>query len=785
MTNTTIILDTCTLIDDPFCFKNFHNNQVIIPITVLDELDKLKKGSDKRSMGARVCIRALDEISARGNIYDGIKIENGVILKIDTTSYVIPESLGSALYGDTRIISCALAYNINSHVTLVTNDISCRVRARSLGIKAEAYEYDKTSISELYSGSRVIVNEEIGTELLANGHLDTKTSGIDMLMNECVTFLDEDGDIVSMGRKISKNKIKIIKKSYPWNINARNNEQAYAIDLISDPGVALVTLVGKAGSGKSIIALATALELVTSKHYDKLIVYRPIQAVGNDLGYLPGPQPLDAKIFTPNGWTTMGDISVNDYVIGSDGNPKKVLKIFPKGKKEVFKVHFSDNSFTECCEDHLWETTSLQESQRQNGMGSIKSLKEIKETLKVYKSKINNHKIKLINPVNFENNETVIDPYIMGILLGDGTLSENSSVYFTSSDEQIAENCKKLIPSDMLCKIKNKVNGSCNYSFIVKNNLNNEHRQDNIFAKEIKKLGLLGSKSRTKFIPKEYKINSIVNRLSLLQGLMDTDGFVSSDGNDVSYSTTSDQLAQDVKFIVQSLGGIAKINKKHSSYIYDGIEKELISNVVSVSLPNYMCPFRLDRKISRYKPRKHQLHRMITDITTVGFKDTKCILIESDDHLYATDEFILTHNTMEEKLSPWFEAIMDNFEVLFQNSNGDNWLRDFEMFKKKGKIELQALTYIRGRSIPNAIMLIDEMQNITKEDAKTILTRAGEGTKIILAGDIDQIDSKDLDATNNGLAYVIEKFKDQQIAGHVTFTKGERSRLATISADIL
>ncbi|MEX5533384.1 hypothetical protein, partial [Pseudomonas syringae] len=85
--------------------------------------------------------------------------------------------------------------------------------------------------------------------------------------------------------------------------------------------------------------------------------------------------------------STMGKIQPNDYVIGSDGNPKKVLKIFPKGKKEVFRVSFSDNSFTECCEDHLWKTTSLQESQRKSGEGSVKSLKEIRNTLKTYKSK--------------------------------------------------------------------------------------------------------------------------------------------------------------------------------------------------------------------------------------------------------------------------------------------------------------------------------------------------------------------------------------------------------------
>jgi PhoH-like ATPase len=141
--------------------------------------------------------------------------------------------------------------------------------------------------------------------------------------------------------------------------------------------------------------------------------------------------------------------------------------------------------------------------------------------------------------------------------------------------------------------------------------------------------------------------------------------------------------------------------------------------------------------------------------------------------------------TMEEKLAPWFTAIMDNFEMLFATKNGGDWKRNLEMYQKNGRIEMEAITYIRGRSIPNAIILVDECQNLTKEDVKTILTRAGEGTKIILTGDIEQIDNSLLDATSNGLTHVIEKFKDSELAGHVTFTQGERSKLATKAAEIL
>ena len=109
----------------------------------------------------------------------------------------------------------------------------------------------------------------------------------------------------------------------------------------------------------------------------------------------------------------------------------------------------------------------------------------------------------------------------------------------------------------------------------------------------------------------------------------------------------------------------------------------------------------------------------------------------------------------------------------------------FKMYVENGTIEMEALTYIRGRSISNAFIIIDEAQNLTTHELKTIITRVGEDTKIILTGDVEQIDSQYLDATTNGLSYAIEKFKKADLAGHVTLMKGERSRVATLAAKIL
>jgi PhoH-like ATPase len=136
----------------------------------------------------------------------------------------------------------------------------------------------------------------------------------------------------------------------------------------------------------------------------------------------------------------------------------------------------------------------------------------------------------------------------------------------------------------------------------------------------------------------------------------------------------------------------------------------------------------------------------------------------------------------EEKLRPWMQPIFDNLEYLF-NTKKPGELD--AILAGMGSIEVEALTYIRGRSIPDQIILIDEAQNLTKHEVKTILTRVGERSKIVLMGDPEQIDHPYLDEYNNGLTYVVEKFKDQPIAGHIRLVKGERSGLAQLAADLL
>jgi PhoH-like ATPase len=144
---------------------------------------------------------------------------------------------------------------------------------------------------------------------------------------------------------------------------------------------------------------------------------------------------------------------------------------------------------------------------------------------------------------------------------------------------------------------------------------------------------------------------------------------------------------------------------------------------------------------------------------------------------------------MTEKLTPWMQPLYDNFDLIFNTQDStdkpDHWRRGHEELLAMGFLQIEALTYIRGRTIPKQFFVIDEAQNLTPHEVKTILTRAGEGTKVVLTGDTAQIDNPYVDAASNGLTYVIERFRNEPLAGHVTLYQGERSDLAARAASLL
>lgn len=288
----TYVLDTSVLVHDPHSLKNFPRSNVILPIYVLDELDKLKTQINQAGKNARVCIKQIDKLCEEGDIHLGIETENDVIIKVDT-SIVDPKSFGDQHYVDNKILACAAKLqkeNTDALVTLVSRDINLRIRARAFGINAEHYDNENVKSQDLFTGSRDVFNEELGEKLLLDGFLDTVYDETkDILPNEFVLFHDNEGeDVISIGRK-SRNKIVKIKSHRPWGLEAKSREQAMALDLLMDNAVPLVSLAGLAGSGKTLLSIAAGMELVLEqKRYKKLIVLRPINSLGNDIGFLPG-----------------------------------------------------------------------------------------------------------------------------------------------------------------------------------------------------------------------------------------------------------------------------------------------------------------------------------------------------------------------------------------------------------------------------------------------------------------------------------------------------------------
>lgn len=436
------ILDTNVLLHDPQSLTSFGDNEVVIPLVVLDELDKKKQGVDEVAKHARMIIRTLDKMRVDGNIRTGVKTLAGGMIRVEL-NYAdrCPQNLDSSRM-DNRIIGVAIgiieeeegkAENKRS-VKLITRDINLRVKCDALGIPTGDYIGDSVVAKAdlIYEGVKEISIGELPINQLYTGMSLDVSDNKDfegLRANQYIHLIDvcnEKHTCLAKYSKIDNCISKIPTRTSVWGIQSRNMEQAFAFDALFDPNIKLVTLIGKAGTGKTLLSAAAGVaQLMDTNIYKKLIMTRPIQPMGRDLGFLPG--------------------DIND------------------------------------------------------------------------------------------------------------------------------------------------------------------------------------------------------------------------------------------------------------------------------------------------------------------------------------------------KMRPWMAPLQDNLELIF-SSKGMQYL---EMQRDAGLIEVEALTYIRGRSIPNSYIIVDEAQNLTSHEIKTIITRMGEGSKLVLTGDIMQIDNPFIDSVDNGLSCVVEKFKDCSISAHVTLHKGERSELATLAAELL
>lgn len=495
-------------------------------------------------------------------------------------------------------------------------------------------------------------------------------------------------------------------------------------------------------------------------------------------------QPLTSKILTPEGWTTMGALKPNDEVISVDGKPCKVISIHPQGKKDIYRVTFSDKSSTLCCKDHLWKVKNDKQRNWQkkiNGKsvkshhdGEVLALEDLMDNLIVRGRK--NYSIPMVSPVEFPKKSFIISPYLMGVILGDGSTRYN--VTLSSDDEEIINKVKDLLPENHSIK---KIDGNL-YDYRIVG-----HKQKNQILDEVRALGLSAKYSYEKFIPTDYLFSSVEDRIELLRGLMDTDGTVTKDGYEVCFCTTSERLKHDFIELIRSLGGIAKVSKSKNFYTYKG-ERKLGRDAykIYISLPSDINPFFLPRKHDLVVPKtKYKPVRYITNIELIGEEECQCILVDHPSHLYITDEYIVTHNTIlavycalqkikakkaseiyysrvpvessihgigyikgtsEEKMSPYTQPLVDKLNELLIAPQVQALMSD-------ERIVGMPLGFLRGLNISNATFIMDEAQNCRIEDFLLVMTRMANFSTLFICGDVQQSDIK-----NSGFEKVFNLF---------------------------
>ncbi|MGI8933278.1 MAG: PhoH family protein [Phormidesmis sp.] len=441
------VLDTNVLLHDPNALLRFEDNDVILPMTVIEELDRFKKRPEEMGRNARQTSRMLDGLRRKGSLTEGIQLESGGRVRVTLCHRETLDNLPAELNGDGgdhAILAVALEVKQRCAcpVVMVSKDTNMRIKADTLGLTAEDYETDKIDVDDLYTGmGEMLVSAEQMNVLFQSGGAplaDFPLVKEKIFPNQALTLIDinnpshtalailqADGQLTPLTK---------LPYSGISRIHARNREQRFALSLLLNDEIPLVTLVGKAGTGKTLLAIAAGLHKVTEeKRYTRLLISRPVVPMGKDIGYLPGD--------------------------------------------------------------------------------------------------------------------------------------------------------------------------------------------------------------------------------------------------------------------------------------------------------------------------------------------------------------------MAEKLTPWMQPLYDNFDLIFNTQDStdkpEHWRRGHEELLEMGLLQIEALTYIRGRTIPKQFFVIDEAQNLTPHEVKTILTRAGEGTKIILTGDTAQIDNPYVDAASNGLTYVIERFRHEPLAGHITLYQGDRSDLAARAANLL
>jgi len=297
------VLDTNVFLHNPRAMFLFEENHIVIPITVIEEIDRFKKDLSEIGRNARMTSRYLDQLRANGNLMKGVQLPGGGTLRVDVFQHSDLKlgDINLQETSDNQIIRVALSIkqtHPDERTIVVTKDTNLRIKADSLGLEAQDFENAKVNIEELYSGMCKIEVESLTIDELYNEGECEIESG-DLFPNQFLHVVDENNAnhsaLARLDPKAEKAVLLKDLKSPIYNIRPRNREQRFALDLLLDDRVRLVTLVGKAGTGKTLLALAAGLQKVLNDNtYQRLLVSRPIFPLGRDLGFLPGD--IEAKL---------------------------------------------------------------------------------------------------------------------------------------------------------------------------------------------------------------------------------------------------------------------------------------------------------------------------------------------------------------------------------------------------------------------------------------------------------------------------------------------------------
>jgi phosphate starvation-inducible PhoH-like protein len=350
----------------------------------------------------------------------------------------------------------------------------------------------------------------------------------------------------------------------------------------------------------------------------------------------------------------------------------------------VYRLTMTDGASTLACAEHLWAVRTLEDKRRNKPLRLLQTQEMIGNFRRNHQYR---YELPLLSaPVDWPHREVPLDAYSLGLLLGDGCITDKTSPSFSTSDTELVSSLSFAL-ADMKLKFRRK--NSVDYVLSSFAAGRGGVGLSNPLTQALRGLDLAGTRSSTKFIPEVYLYNSADVRHAVLQGLLDTDGGpVTQAGRTcrIQYTTTSKRLKDDVLFLVRSLGGVASCRRRASEGRKPGfangreVPYRNDAYVMDIRLPRGLEPFRLTRKAVVYHEHGDgRPMRFIKNIEPVGVEETQCISVASPDALYVTDDFILTHNTLA-----------------------------------------------------NAFIILDEAQNTTSEQMKMFLTRIGFGSKAVI-----------------------------------------------------